>query len=209
VLFRTGATQCNDNATPIITDAACHPLAATLAASTAGVAGNGPPRVTVSCATTRTLPPLVDKGAASICEPAPDDRGCASGETCAPDPAGHAICLVHDGVESVCPVGFETRSVLSASRDERECGPCACNTPAGTCGVPSLELHSNATCTTGLRSAALNGFCNDLSGGGAVDPATHYRFVPAVSTIACAPSATTVPITGSVAGPQVTLCCPP
>jgi hypothetical protein len=192
----------------VTADGACHPLGFTWNGSYNGAGGFAPAVVIAACPAIAERPPMIDDGSAVVCSVAGGAVPCAGG-SCAPAAAAILkICALHDG-DVACPAGYPAKRVLAPQEsivDDRACGACSCSTTATSCSNETLTFATNATCTTGTRTAAIDGTCNALSGSGTP---THYKYTAVPNQTTCAAAAATVPSTGAITAPSVTLCCSP
>jgi hypothetical protein len=208
VNFRTGSTNCNDGSGSFTLDGVCRALSFTWSTSYNGADVQPPASIVpVSCATTSTLPPVVDDGAYVVCDKAPGTPATCTNGACVLKPGTDKICLMRAGDAHVCPAAYPTRKVLAPTyTDGRTCNACSCTHNATTCGSRQLSFYTNAGCTQGQRTVAASNACSDISGTGTP---THYRY-EATPDGACAPASATVGLTGGVTlTTPSTLCCPP
>jgi hypothetical protein len=79
----------------------------------------------------------------------PTDRGCKSGEKCAPSPPSPLstkLCI-HKHGDSLCPAGeYSEKTLVHADvTDTRACSDCSCGSATVTC-KGTLQLNTTATC---------------------------------------------------------------
>ena len=206
--FRTGSAYCNDGSATVMVDGACHPLGVAWNTSYNGAGGYAPAVQNAACPAAAVLSPIIDDGSTVVCSLAAGGPPCAGGTCASPDVAIKKLCALHDG-DLACPAELPAKQLVSphdAIVDGRSCEACTCKTTATTCANTTLTFASNATCTAGLRSVPISGFCESLSGSGTP---SFYVYKATPDTTACTPDAATVPSSGAVTTPTATLCCPP
>jgi hypothetical protein len=144
------------------------------------------------------------------CGGATDAGGCADGEQCLPDPPPSfegRPCIWKAG-DVLCPSGsaYDQRSLFHTGyTDSRDCSPCGCSAPAGSCAGSFASLVDLANC--GMGSVNLG----DLPGSGecvlsAATPMTRGAVLNRVVVAACTSSGGV--LSGTVTpGNPYTVCC--
>lgn len=139
-------------------------------------------------------------------ETATGGGGCG-GNTCVPAPPAPyfpRFCVFHPG-EVSCPAPGSSRFVLfTASIDTRDCSPCACSDPVGSCEGTVL-VYGSTTCTGSNTSVPIDGACRTLSAGATNYESLRYYDYGAPGTACVAAGGEPV---GDVQGTDpVTVCC--
>lgn len=129
--------------------------------------------------------------------------GCDSAGACVPETDG-AICVLHAG-ETPCPPGFPEQHLFfddpSAVDDSRDCTPCNCGDPLGSCFF-STKVYSDSACSTELGFVLHDGSCFGVTNGATL-------LTTATPAFSCGsnggdPTGGVVPQSGS---PRTTVCC--
>jgi hypothetical protein len=218
IFLRTGSSSCNDGNPRLAMDGGCFPVPATdqgavgtidwanvngAGAASARSEQNGP------CPAIARPPRVQDDGVVALCDLEGTAGACASGGACVVAPGVAKVCALRAG-DHACPAAFPSkRLVRGDTQDTRTCAACSCATVATQCNNQLITFYTNAACNQNGQASTLDGFCNDLSGGGQTP--THYRFTATPDVAGCAPAQLTVPVDdgGLTFGTTATLCCPP
>src|SRR5262249_43753717 len=148
---------------------------------------------------------LENDGSVTVCT-SPPPTTCNEG-ICVPSAPGLPSCVLAAG-ELPCPREWPTKTVVVTTRDihdTRSCTDCKCNNNATQCTAASLALFDDTTCTHSVGTPTVSRNCSSLAD---VATPTYYRYTASPDINGCTPSASTVPITGTVSLPPAsTLCC--
>jgi hypothetical protein len=178
------------------------------------------PAATVSggtCASSGGTPSVQAAGwqnlARACGDPITTGVGCNVNQVCLPKPAAPfegGICIRQDGEAPVCPPGgFANKHVFHTGfTDTRGCAGCSCSGAAGGSCEITVQVHSNAECTSQIANlvAGASGACANLTQS---NPEVHGR----KATVTKPPTGSTcTPAGGQPTGTAtptgaVTFCC--